>query len=100
MESDGNGYGYAVERVRQFFSDRTYNVVNLETAVLPKSCRTSRSCSKYPKTGEKVFHFATPAKALGILSELNLRAVTVANNHSLDFGEPGLRAMLESLKNQ
>lgn len=49
-----------------------------------------------PEPG-KVFCFRTDAKNVEVLRVAHIDAVSLANNHVLDFGEPGLRETLRNL---
>lgn len=46
----------------------------------------------------KVFHFRSDAKNVKVLKVANINLVSLANNHSLDFGYKALLEMLEILK--
>lgn len=46
----------------------------------------------------KVFHFRSDAKNVKVLKVANINLVSLANNHSLDFGYEALLEMLEILK--
>jgi poly-gamma-glutamate synthesis protein (capsule biosynthesis protein) len=67
-------------------SDADLTVVNLETAI------TSRGTPE-PKT----YHFRTEPKAIDALKAAGIDAVTIANNHTLDFGRVGLLDTLDAL---
>src|SRR5579871_1293076 len=45
----------------------------------------------------RVFHFRTPPEGVEILRAAGVRLVSLANNHTLDFGEPGLLDTLRAL---
>ncbi len=46
----------------------------------------------------KIFHFRSDAKNVEVLKVANINIVSLANNHSLDFGYEAMFAMLEILK--
>lgn len=46
---------------------------------------------------EKVFHFRGPPEAVDVLRAGNVRLVSLANNHAMDFCESGLRDTLRHL---
>ncbi len=54
------------------------------------------------ETGEpwprKVFHFKAPPEAIGVLQAAGARAVTLANNHTLDYGTAAFEEMLRLLQ--
>src|SRR4051812_4845016 len=64
-------------------------VVNLE-------CCISDRGERWPAPG-KPFFFRAPPRAAQCLAELGVDAVTLANNHSLDYGETALLDTLEHL---
>jgi poly-gamma-glutamate capsule biosynthesis protein CapA/YwtB (metallophosphatase superfamily) len=64
-------------------------VVNLE-------CCISRRGERWQARG-KPFFFRAPPRAAQLLAELGVDAVTLANNHTLDFGETALLDTLEHL---
>jgi poly-gamma-glutamate synthesis protein (capsule biosynthesis protein) len=62
---------------------------NLECAISDRGARWS------PAT--KAFHFRSDAKNVEVLKRAGIDAVSLANNHILDFGEPALRYTLDIL---
>ncbi len=54
------------------------------------------------ETGEpwprKVFHFKAPPEAIGVLQASGTQAVTLANNHTLDYGTAAFAEMLRLLQ--
>lgn len=63
---------------------------NLECVISDKGF----SCSIAPK----VYHFRSAAKNMDVLSEGNINAVSLANNHVLDYGHEALLDMFLQLK--
>jgi poly-gamma-glutamate capsule biosynthesis protein CapA/YwtB (metallophosphatase superfamily) len=68
-------------------ADADLTVVNLETAI------TSRGTPE-PKT----YHFRTGPKAIDALKAAGIDAVSIANNHILDYGRVGLLDTLDALR--
>jgi poly-gamma-glutamate synthesis protein (capsule biosynthesis protein) len=62
-------------------------VVNLETAV------TERGTAQ-----PKEFTFRAPAAAIGVLKRAGIDAVTIANNHGMDYGRVGLSDTLAAAR--
>jgi poly-gamma-glutamate synthesis protein (capsule biosynthesis protein) len=62
---------------------------NLECAISDRGVRRS------PET--KAFHFRSDTKNVEVLKRAGIDAVSLANNHILDFGEPALRDTLDIL---
>ena len=65
-------------------------VANLECAITEHGSRWSRT--------PKRFHFRSPPAAVDVLLAGGIRAVSLANNHVLDYEEEGLRETLASLE--
>jgi poly-gamma-glutamate capsule biosynthesis protein CapA/YwtB (metallophosphatase superfamily) len=85
------GYAYNLKNFDIFLKKADLVIANLETPVtdLPSS----------PLEGEKTYlHWSDPLKTPKNLKEHNIRVVSLANNHSLDFGPLGLQQSLEILK--
>lgn len=57
----------------------------------------SPKCPKPPRKGRPCFAFRTPPRYAARLAEAGFTAVSVANNHSLDFGMEGLEETLAVL---
>lgn len=64
-------------------------VANLEAPITTSDVRWRRSW--------KMFHFRADPAAIQILTEGNVRFVSLANNHALDFGDAGLDDTLRAL---
>jgi len=65
--------------------------------ILNLECAVTSQVRPWMRT-PKVFHFrADPTLAVGALSAASIDACSLANNHSLDFEEEGLRETLSSL---
>lgn len=64
-------------------------VANLECAITSHPVPWTRT--------RKVFHFRAPPRAVEVLRAAGVRAVSIANNHILDFEEAGLRDTLRHL---
>jgi poly-gamma-glutamate synthesis protein (capsule biosynthesis protein) len=69
--------------LRSLLADADVSVVNLESAVTERGAPES-----------KEFTFRAPATALSALRIAGVRAVSMANNHGLDYGRTGLRDSL------
>ena len=68
---------------------------NLEGPLTDLPCSTK--CPTPPRKGRPCFAFRTPPRYVALLAEAGFTAVSVANNHSLDFGMEGLEATLAVL---
>ena len=68
--------------VIKLFNESDYNIVNLECPIT-----RDNSKNKILKTGP---HLRCDERILNHLNDLKINAVTLANNHILDYGEQGL----------
>ncbi len=66
-----------------------FRACNLECALADHSVPWSAT--------PKVFHFRSDAKNVAVLQAAGITAVSLANNHALDFGEEALFEMLQTL---
>jgi poly-gamma-glutamate synthesis protein (capsule biosynthesis protein) len=85
---DRNGVHWPWERVRDAFSRADYVVVNLETSV-------ARSTTG--EAEDKQFVFRADPRTLEGLAAAGVDLVTLANNHTLDYGRAALLETLEHL---
>ncbi|BCR88558.1 CapA family protein [Aspergillus chevalieri] len=72
----------------ELFRRGDLNLVNLETAA-------TEGVEKWPK---KVFNYRMHPENLGVLGEGRVDFVALANNHTLDFGESGLRDTIKGVR--
>ena len=74
---------HGLDRLRSTLGGADLSMVNLETAITRRGTRIG-----------KEFHFRAPASALETLAGAGVDAVSMANNHGVDFGPVGLRDTL------
>lgn len=67
-----------------------------DLAICNLECVIADSGSPWHETS-KAFHFRSHAKNVNVLTCAGIDAVTLANNHSLDFGDTALSEMLSGL---
>ena len=85
----GEDYSYPFAGVQSLFAGDDFTFVNLECAL-----------TNYNVPAEKTFRFRGPPEYGSILTAGSVEGVTLANNHSLDYGQTGLadtRAVLAEL---
>lgn len=85
----GSDYAYPFSGVREVLAQDDFTFVNLECAL-----------TDYNVPAEKTYRFRGLPEYGAILTEGSVEAVTLANNHSQDYGTAGLketRQVLESL---
>jgi poly-gamma-glutamate capsule biosynthesis protein CapA/YwtB (metallophosphatase superfamily) len=79
-------------QLQKVFHDSDLNIINLECPVIG-----TQKSGKIIKTGPHLF---TTHDVLDQLKTLNIHAVTLANNHILDFGEEGIISTIEACKKE
>ncbi len=83
----GEDYGYPFRSVMDYFGNDDLTMVNLEGPLCD---------SGNPVVKKHTFH--GPTDFVRILSENSVEAVTLANNHTLDFGQKGYESTQATLK--
>jgi poly-gamma-glutamate synthesis protein (capsule biosynthesis protein) len=81
---------YVSDGVRAHLSEADAILLNLE-------CCVSDRGTPWAAPG-KPFHFRAPPQAAGLLAELGVSCVTLANNHALDYGHDALLDTLAHLR--
>lgn len=88
------GYDHSVKHLLPFIDRADTFIVNFESPVVHPE--------KYPSPlkGDKTYiHWADPVKAPQALKKLDVDAVSLANNHTVDHGVDGLHSTFEQLSN-
>ena len=83
-----NDYRYIWGNILPALHKNNLNLVNLETTF-----------TKSSKAVPKVFNFKSDPKNVAALIEANIHAVSVGNNHILDFKVEGLQETIQTLDN-
>lgn len=87
------GYDHSLKHLKTFFDPNGYNIINFE-AVFTEEGEVSNL------EGAKPFLlWANEEKTLNALRSLNLNAVSLGNNHAMDFGLNRLKQTIEGFKN-
>lgn len=76
---------YFFEKVLDIFSADDFTLVNLENVL------TDRPLAEREKDGDVAYWFKAPAANARILSDNSVEAVSLANNHTGDYGPQGAR---------
>lgn len=87
VETVGEDYGYPFRNVQRYFSEDDGTFINLEGPLTDEG---------FP--AEKRFAFRGPSRFINILTQCSVDAVTVANNHSMDYGTVGYESTLSLLQ--
>ena len=84
-----NGYDYPYQHVKEILQQADIAAANLETSV---------TSSDLEKPNLKTYEFRSDPKALPEFKNAGFDVVSLANNHSMDFGPEGLRDTMRHLK--
>ncbi len=86
IKTVGQDYGYPFRNVLSYFEEDELSLINLEGPLTDTG---------NPMQKKHAFH--GPADYVSILLENSIEAVTLANNHTLDYGETGYASTLAVL---
>ena len=89
-----NGPEYFLSNFADFFAEDDLTVINLEGVL---SDNVYLNPVSEGKTGS--YFFRGPTEYVNILTAASVEAASIANNHILDYGEPGLRDTIATLEN-
>jgi poly-gamma-glutamate synthesis protein (capsule biosynthesis protein) len=76
---DTHGVTYPLKKVKSLLADADIRFCNLESPLADTGTPS-----------DKTYTFKTPTRHAGVLSDGGFDVVTLANNHTLDYGEPAL----------
>lgn len=77
----GENYDHPFQNVRQYFENDDFTIINLEVVLADKGYSVG-----------KTFTFRGPTAYSQIMSGSSVEAVTLANNHTMDYGEDGYKS--------
>lgn len=83
----GEDYGHPFRNVQCYFANDDLTLVNLEGPLIDNG---------HPKPN-KEFNFRGPTDYVNILTEGSVEAVSLANNHTEDYGTDGYQSTLDTL---
>lgn len=87
IKTVGEDYAYPFQNVRAYFENDDFTMVNLEGALCDEG-------NPVPKK----YNFRGPTSYVSILTENSVEAVTIANNHTMDYGQRGYDSTLATLE--
>lgn len=87
IQTIGEDYTYPFKNVLNYFEDDDFTIVNLECAL-----------TRDGGAADKLFTFKGPPEYTQILTGSSIEAVTVANNHSMDYGAIGYNSTKKALQ--
>lgn len=88
---DNNSYSYV-------WGDTIDTIRNADLSLINLECVISSKGTEWTKTF-KLFHFRANPDAIKVLERASIDYVSLANNHTMDYGEEALQEMLELLDN-
>lgn len=91
VEAYNYDYSTFMRNVVDVFNNDDYTIVNLETTFTDSTIKADKG------TG-RVFHFKGPKEYVNILTSSSIEGVTLANNHTYDYGEVGINDTMNVLK--
>ena len=86
IKSVGEDYDFPFQNVLEYFESDDFTMANLEGALCDDG---------YPV--EKQYNFKGPVSYVNFLTENSIEAVTLANNHTLDYGNAGYESTVQTL---
>lgn len=84
------GYDHSFANVAPLLKKSDLAILNLETPLT--------SIRESPIVGKDYYHWSDPKQASESLKRLGIDAVSLANNHTMDYGAPALLETLEALR--
>ena len=82
----GTDYGYPFRNVAEYFMNDDFTIINLESVIADSGYAAA-----------KLFCFRGPTEYTQILTGSSVEAVTLANNHTGDFGKEGYDSTVQAL---
>lgn len=88
IKTVGEDYAYPLQNVQQYFAQDDLTLVNLEGVL----------ADEWQTVPEKAYNFRGPTAYAEILTLGSVEAVTLANNHTWDFGAMGYQSTVDTLE--
>ena len=86
IETVGTDYGYPFRNVLDYFENDDFTIINLESVLADSGVAAS-----------KLFTFKGPTAYTQIMTSSSVEAVTLANNHTEDYGKAGYESTTKAL---
>ncbi|GAA1405159.1 hypothetical protein AUR04nite_06990 [Glutamicibacter uratoxydans] len=87
-----HGYTHATKYLLPFIDEADHTVFNLESPIVNPKTTTSDLRGK-----KSYIHWADPAGTIDALKDLGVDCVSLANNHTMDYGVPGIVSSFDAL---
>lgn len=91
--SKNNPPEYFLSKVKNIFEDDDFTTVNLENVF------SDQKISEIPKSGDRVFWFKSNTSNVKILTSSSVEGVSLANNHTNDYGKEGYNDTIMTVEN-
>jgi len=88
IQTVGTDYGYPFRNVLEFFETDDFTIINLESVLADEGSAAG-----------KLFTFRGPTAYTEIMTGSSVEAVTLANNHTADYGKAGYESTTNALTN-
>ena len=86
IQTIGTDYGYPFRNVVEFFENDDFTIINLESVLANEGAAAN-----------KLFTFRGPTAYTEIMTGSSVEAVTLANNHTADYGKVGYDSTTKAL---
>ena len=86
IQTVGTDYGYPFRNVLSYFEEDDFTIINLESVLADSGAASS-----------KLFTFRGPTAYTQIMTGSSVEAVTLANNHTEDYGKAGYESTTKAL---
>lgn len=86
VQTVGDDYGYPFRNVIGYFENDDFTMLNLENPLTEGGTKANKQHT-----------FRGPVKYVNILTQNSVEAVTIANNHTLDYGQEGYESTVSVL---
>ena len=87
IQTIGENYDYPFDKVREYFENDDFTIINLEGPLTDSSSGAAA----------KTFSFRGPTAYTQIMTGSSVEAVTLANNHAEDYGAAGYESTTKAL---
>ncbi len=88
IQTVGTDYGYPFRNVLEYFQKDDFTIINLESVLADEGYAAG-----------KLFTFRGPTAYTQIMTSSSVEAVTLANNHTEDYGQAGYDSTTQALTN-
>lgn len=91
--SNNNPPEYFLEKVKHIFESDDFTIGNLENVF------SDKKLTEISKSGDRVFWFKSKTSNVNILTSSSVEGVSLANNHTNDYGSQGKQDTIDTVTN-